>query len=118
MSSDPVSGFQPLAPAVLHILLALAGEDLHGYGIIKDIERQSGGLYRLGPGTLYDNLQKLLDRGLVRDMGQRAGDTDQRRRYYRLSALGKKVLAAETLRLETLAVEARVRLKIPGRAAA
>ena len=113
---DPVSGFQPLPPAVLHIHLPIAGEDLHGYGIIKEIERQSEGLYRLGPGTLYDNLQKLLDRGLVRDMGQREGDGDSRRRYYRLSPLGKKILTAETRRLETLVAEAKLRLKLPERA--
>lgn len=114
----PVSDFQPLAPAALHILLALAAGDLHGYGIIKEIDRQSDGLYRLGPGTLYDNLQRLLDRELVKDMGQLDGDADPRRRYYRLSATGKKVLTAETLRLETLVLEAKLRLKIPGKAIA
>jgi DNA-binding PadR family transcriptional regulator len=108
----------PLAPAALHILLALAAGELHGYGIIKEIERQSEGLYKLGPGTLYDNLQKLLDHDLVRDMGQRDGDTDPRRRYYRLSATGKKLLIAETRRLEALVLEAKVRLKIPGKATA
>ena len=55
----------PLSPATLHILLALASEERHGYGIIKEVARQSAGHYKLGPGTLYDNLQKLLDRGLV-----------------------------------------------------
>lgn len=109
---------QPIAPAALHILLALAGGDLHGYGIIKEIERQSEGVYKLGPGTLYDNLQKLLDLEWVRDMGQRAGDSDPRRRYYRLTAAGKKTLIAETKRLEALVMEARVRLKIPGKATA
>ncbi len=115
MQEPAAASFQPLPPAILHILLAIAGEDLHGYGILKEIERQSEGLYRLGPGTLYDNLQKLLDRGLVRDMGQREGDTDSRRRYYRLSPLGKKVLTAETRRLETLVSEAKLRLRLPGR---
>ena len=57
----------PLSAATLHILLALAGGDLHGYGIIKEVTRNSDGHYRLGPGTLYDNLKKLMDAGLVAD---------------------------------------------------
>ena len=60
--------FLPLSPAILHILLALAGEDRHGYGIILEIKRQSEGRYKLGPGTLYDNLQKLRDQGMVEEV--------------------------------------------------
>jgi|SRR6266852_9215533 len=58
----------PLSPATLHILLALAGGDLHGYGIIQEIARHSEGHYKPGPGTLYDNLKKLMDAGLVADV--------------------------------------------------
>ena len=58
----------PLSSATLHILLALAGGNLHGYGIIKEVARNSDGHYRLGPGTLYDNLKKLIDSGLVADV--------------------------------------------------
>ena len=101
----------PLAPAALHILLALAAEDLHGYAIMQEVARQSEGNYRLGPGTLYDNLQRLLDQGLVREMGQRASDTDSRRRYYRLSAAGRGVLAAEVKRLDGMIHAARLRLR-------
>ena len=101
----------PLAPAALHILLALAGEDLHGYAIMQEVTRQSEGRYKLGPGTLYDNLQRLLDQGLVREMGQRASDTDSRRRYYRLNAAGREVLTAEVDRLEGVVREAKVRLQ-------
>jgi DNA-binding PadR family transcriptional regulator len=101
----------PLAPAALHILLALAAEDLHGYAIMQEVARQSEGQYKMGPGTLYDNLQRLLDRGLVREMGPRASDTDSRRRYYRLSAAGRSVLAAEAKRLEGVVHEARLRLQ-------
>src|SRR5205809_4406833 len=94
-----VSKFLPLSPAILHILIALASEDRHGYGIMQEIKRQSDGQYKLGPGTLYDNLQKLLDQELVGEAPQRANE-DPRRRYYRLTAFGRKVIAAEIRRLE------------------
>ena len=84
------SQFLPLSPATLHILLALAGEDRHGYGIMREVERQSDGQYRLGPGTLYDNLQRLLDKGLVAEAPKTAIDDDPRRRYYRLTNLARQ----------------------------
>jgi DNA-binding PadR family transcriptional regulator len=95
----------PLNPATLHILLALAAEDLHGYGIMQEVQRQSEGRYRLGPGTLYDNLARLLREGLVSEREQQA-----RRKYYRLSAAGRRVLAAEIARLETVVRDARALL--------
>lgn len=104
--------FLPLSPATLHILLALAGEDLHGYGIMQEIARQSDGIYKLGPGTLYDNLQKLIHGGWVRELGRRQGDDDPRRRYYRLTDAGRDVLKAETTRLTQVVRDARVRLRI------
>jgi len=82
---EDLSTFLPLSPATLHILLSLAGEDLHGYAIMQEVARQSEGQYKLGPGTLYDNLQKLIDRRFVQELGHRAGDDDPRRRYYRLA---------------------------------
>src|SRR5579863_6581594 len=94
----------PLSPATLHILLALAGEDRHGYGIIKEVSRQSQGRYKLGPGTLYDNLEKLLERAVV-DEVQNDG-----RRYYRLTTYGRSVLQAEVERLETIVREAKAHL--------
>src|SRR5215470_11104575 len=99
----------PLAPATLHILLALAADDLHGYGIMQEVQRQSEGRYRLGPGTLYDNLARLLREGLVTEREQQS-----RRKYYRLSTAGRRLLAAEIARLETVVREARALL--PGRA--
>lgn len=103
---------QPLNPATLHILLALAGEDMHGYGIMQEVERQSEGKYKLGPGTLYDNLQRLMDLGWVKDL-----DSDEpRRRYYRLSAAGRKILSAEIDRLERVVWDGRLRLGKPRRA--
>src|SRR5690349_25165956 len=83
----------PLSPAMLHILLALSGEDRHGYGIMQEIARQSAGSYKLGPGTLYDNLEKLLEQDFVRELPRKAGQDDPRRRYYRLTATGTKLLA-------------------------
>jgi len=106
MREDP-QRFLPLSTATLHILLALAGEDRHGYAIMQEVGRQTAGKYKLSPGTLYDNLQKLMDQGVVEDRGQKADDDDPRRRYYRLSALGRGVLTAEIDRLERLIREGR-----------
>jgi DNA-binding PadR family transcriptional regulator len=109
---DSAATFLPLSPATLHVLLSLAGEDLHGYGIMQEVARQSEGKYKLGPGTLYDNLQKLIQRKFVQELGRCPGDEDPRRRYYRLSSLGRGVLAAETDRLADVVREARLRLQI------
>ena len=111
MKPDP-NRFLPLAPATLHILLALAAEDLHGYGIMQEVERQSEGRFRLGPGTLYDNLARLVRDGLVAEAGEEA-----RRRYYRLTASGRRLLTAEIARLETVVRDARASLgkAMPGR---
>jgi DNA-binding PadR family transcriptional regulator len=114
MKSAP-DDFLPLAPATLHILLALAGDKLHGYGIMQEVLRQSEGRYKLGPGTLYDNLQRLMKQRVVEESGS-PGEEDARRRYYRLSALGRRVLAAEIARLEGVVKEARARrVPQPGR---
>jgi len=107
---EETSSFLPLSPASLHILLALAAEELHGYGIMQAVQRESEGKYKLGPGTLYDNLQKMIERRLVEELGQKAGDEDPRRRYYRLSSLGRSVLAAEIGRLENVVREGKLRL--------
>jgi DNA-binding PadR family transcriptional regulator len=104
--------FLPLAPAAAEILLVLAGGKMHGYGIMQEVARQSGGRFRLGPGTLYDNLQRLMAQGLVEEAG---GKADSRRRYYRLTASGRSVLSAEVARLEDLVRKARLYLR-PGRA--
>src|SRR5690349_8897007 len=94
--------FLPLSPAALHILLALASEDRHGYGIMREVARQSDGRYKLGPGTLYDNLQKLLDQGIVEECTPRSAGDDPRRRYYRLARFGRGLLVTEVTRLEGL----------------
>src|SRR6202007_788342 len=110
MKEDFIS-FLPLSPATLHILLSLAGADLHGYGIMQEVWRQSQGQYKLGPGTLYDNLQKLIERRFVEELGHRAEDDDPRRRYYRLTSRGRAVLAAEVARLEGVVREGKLRLQ-------
>lgn len=108
---DDLSRFLPLSPATLHILLALAGEDLHGYAIMQEVSRQSEGRYKLGPGTLYDNLQRLIAQGMAEEVGHRAGNRDSRRRYYRLSSVGRGVLSAEVARLEGVVRDARLCLQ-------
>ena len=108
--------FLPLSPAWLHILLSLAGEERHGYGIMQDVARQSDGRYKLGPGTLYDNLQKLMKENLVEENEHSSGGADSRRRYYRLTKLGRRVLSAEVMRLESAIREAKLHLGIPRRA--
>ena len=107
MLQDP-NKFVPLSPAVLHILLALAGEERHGYAIMQEVARQSDGRYKLGPGTLYDNLKKLLDNGVVEEARQRTPDDDPRRRYYQLTRFGRRVLSTEITRLEGVVHEARL----------
>jgi DNA-binding PadR family transcriptional regulator len=89
----------PLSPAALQILAALATDDLHGYGIIQVVSAQSLGRIRIGPGTLYDNLKRLMEQGLVRDI-KPASETDKR--LYHLTAAGKVVLSDEIRRLERL----------------
>ena len=106
---EQAARFLPLNPATLHILLALAPEDLHGYAIMQQVSRQSEGRYKLGPGTLYDNLQRLLQQGLVQERGRSTGDS--RRRYYRLTALGKSVLSTEISRLESMIRDAKLHLQ-------
>jgi DNA-binding PadR family transcriptional regulator len=108
----------PLSSATLHILLALAGTDLHGYGIIKEIERNANGHYRLGPGTLYDNLKKLMAAGLVADAPtpsakkrKSASVREVDRRLYTLTKEGRDTLAADVERLQGVVSKARLRLQ-------
>ena len=89
----------PLSPAALQILAALATEDLHGYGIIQAVSAQSQDRIRIGPGTLYDNLKRLMEQGWVRDL-KPASDNDKR--LYRLTAAGKAALSCEISRLDDL----------------
>ena len=107
-----IDEFLPLGPASLHIMIALVGQKLHGYGIMREIKDATEGRYELGPGTLYDNLQRLLDQGLVQETAGPTG-RDPRRRYYRLTALGQSVIVAEIDRLEAAFGIVKARLKPP-----
>ena len=91
-----------LSPAAHHILLSLLRGDLHGYAIMQEVERLTEGAMRLGPGTLYTTLPKLLDAGLVEESAHRDADDDERRRYYRLTAGGRAAVREETQRLQRL----------------
>lgn len=108
---DDLSPFLPLSSAALHILLALSSEDRHGYGIMQEIARQSDGKYKPGPGTLYDNLQKLLSQSLLEEVERRHTEDDERRRYYRLTRFGRRVLTAEVERLENVVRIAKSNLR-------
>src|SRR3954451_6655548 len=91
----------PLTPPVFHILLSLAGEERHGYGIMQDVAEQTDGALQLGPGTLYGCLKRMAGAGLVEQSGNRPDPAldDERRRYYRMTALGRRVVRAEATRL-------------------
>ena len=111
--SDEIRNFLPLAPAALHIMLAVADRDRHGYGLIQEIAQQSQGQYELGPGTLYDNIQKLVAVKLLREVKPDSRQAESRRRYYRLTSLGRRVLSTEVARLDDVVRVARQRLQGP-----
>lgn len=99
----------PLAPATFQILLTLVDGDRHGYAIMKEVAERTEGTVRLGPGTLYGALKRLLESGLVEEGGERADPElgDERRRYYRLTSFGLRVARAEARRLEAMVRAAR-----------
>jgi len=105
----------PLTPRVFHLLLALMDGPQHGYALMKEVEDRSGGKVRVGPGTLYEAVHTLRDRGLVAETEARPDDHDARRRYYELTPFGRRVLAAETERLADLVDFARRRQAPQGR---
>lgn len=105
----------PLNPPVFHILLALAEGELHGLGIADWVERTTGGAVVLGPGTLYRSLKEMVEDGLIREVRPPAGETDPRRRYYGITAAGRRRAAAEAARLEQLVDVARSRRVLPER---
>ena len=108
-TEPPVDSILPLTPAVFHILIALADGETHGYAIMQEVSRRSGGSVRLGPGTLYGAISRLLEDGLIEESDERPDPEmdDTRRRYYRLTNFGGRVLAAETERLAGLVRAAR-----------
>ena len=101
--------FLPLTPAVFHILLALADGEKHGYAIMREVEDMTEGKVQMGPGTLYGSIKRMLAAGLIEESDDRPDPTldDERRRYYRLTGLGRKVLRQETERMAELMALAR-----------
>ena len=99
----------PLPPAAIHILLAIGPGEKHGYGIMTEVTALTDGAVRLAPGTLYANIKRLLDGGLIEESDERPDPDggDQRRRYYRLTAAGQQVVVTEVARMEVLVVGAQ-----------
>ena len=108
------TAYLPLTPAMLQVLLALADGDKHGYAILKDVARRSGGAVTLRTGTLYTALRRFVDEGLVAETDERPDIhlDDERRRYYRLTERGRAVALAETDRLEETVKQARTKLSL------
>ena len=105
----------PLPPAWFHILLALAETEWHGYALMQEVAAESGGQLRLGPGTLYGALRRLLELRLIEESGRRPDPEldDERRRYYRLTTAGRRILAAEAARHDRLVQLARAKRVLP-----
>ena len=106
----------PLTPAVLQILLSLADEERHGYGIMREVEDRTGGGVRMGPGTLYGSIKRMLVDGLIEESDERPDPEldDSRRRYYRITDFGRRVAGAEAARLESLVRSAREKKLLRG----
>jgi DNA-binding PadR family transcriptional regulator len=99
---------------LLHILLSLAEGSQHGYGIMQEVLERTDGKVRLWPATLYGSLRRLVEDGLIEEVGRRPSDDDERRRYYRLTEEGRAALRAEIARLEDLVRAARVKRRALG----
>ena len=110
--------YLPLSPAVFHILLALADEERHGYGIMQEVQVRTGGRVHLVPGTLYGAIKRLLEKGIIVETEERPDPemNDERRRYYRLSDFGLRVLTAEAERLERMVRQAQAKQLLAGKA--
>ncbi len=113
----PKQKLSPLPSAAFQILLALVGEDLHGYGIMRLVAEQTGGRIRLGPGTLYSSIRTLLEEGLIEELDARedAHPGTERRRYYRLTSAGRRLARSEAQRLADVLRVARAKKILRGR---
>src|SRR5262244_4328025 len=109
MSDSKPDSLVPLPAAVFHILIALADRDRHGYSIMQDVAQRTGGKVQLSAGTLYSSIRRMLEQGLIEELAESPDptNTDERRRYYRLTRFGKRVAAAEVERLHVLLKQAR-----------
>ena len=104
-----VDAYLPLTPPVFHVLIALADGEKHGYAILKEVEERTSGKAQLSTGTLYAIIKRLLSDGLIQEIDQRRDQDDERRRYYALTAFGKRVAAAEAQRMEDMLEAARMK---------
>ncbi|HEV2694922.1 MAG TPA: PadR family transcriptional regulator [Verrucomicrobiae bacterium] len=114
-SKTEPEGRLPLTPAVFHVLLALAGGERHGYAIMQEVAESTGGQIKLGPGTLYGTVKRLLAAQLIEESDERPDPhlDDDRRRYYRLTGVGEKVVRAEAQRYADIVKLARGKKLIP-----
>jgi DNA-binding PadR family transcriptional regulator len=108
MPKKPLLSERPMAPAIFHILIALADQPLHGYGIMLDIAERSAGKVKLSPGTLYGSIKQMLEEGLIEELSSRAAKDDERRRYYRLTRDGREAARQEMARMSALLNHARL----------
>jgi DNA-binding PadR family transcriptional regulator len=115
---EEVEALLPLPLATFHILLALCDDDRHGYAILQEVARRTGGELRLSAGTLYRSIQRMLEQGLLEERRERPApeQDDERRRYYRITSFGSAVARAEAERLNALVRLARAVGLAPGRA--
>ena len=118
MTTTEADALLPLPPVTFHILVALADEDRHGYAILQDIAQRTDGAIKLGAGTLYRSMQRMLEQGLVTEVSTRPAPEldDERRRYYRITAFGRAVARAEARRLAQMLKLARASGFAPGKA--
>jgi DNA-binding PadR family transcriptional regulator len=110
-----VQALLPLPPAFLHILIALGDGDRHGYSIMQEIDERTGGRVRMGPGTLYGSIKRMLAEGLIEELTAGAAGADERRRFYRITKFGRRVALAEADRLTSLLAQARSSGLVPRR---
>jgi len=110
-----VDALLPLAPAFLHILIALGEGERHGYSIMQDVADRTGGKVRMSPGTLYGSIKRMLEEGLIEELTTGAAGADERRRFYRITRFGRRVAAAEAERLTSLLSQARSSGLVPKR---
>jgi len=103
--------FLPLRPVEFDVLLSLATGERHGYGIMREVEERTGGQTRMGPGTLYGSIKRMLADGLIEESDERPDSAmdDQRRRYYRITDFGRRVAGAEAERLQSIVTAARAK---------
>jgi DNA-binding PadR family transcriptional regulator len=110
-----VDSLLPLAPAFLHILIALGEGERHGYSIMQEVADRTEGKVRMSPGTLYGSIKRMLEEGLIEELTTGAAGADERRRFYRITRFGRRVALAEADRLTSLLSQARSSGLVPKR---